>query len=213
MEKGGWNLRINVQMVAMPQPRGLQLLPELQSEEALQVEGAVKRIQDMIAKNEARVTGWPHVVLFEGEQAVAESILEKRYPTEFDPPQQPQNFSPPKAATGPREASLVPTSFETRNTGVTLEIEETVVLDGGKRIGIRLNPMRVTLVSNETFATGVTKDGATTHVDQPQFASEKTTTTLVARNHEHILLAVHHLHTPENEIEFFILHVMATKVD
>ena len=94
-----------------------------------------------------------------------------------------------------------------------MEVEETTVRENGKRIGISLVPQRVTLLRNDTFVTGVTKDGATTQIDQPQFASEKTTTTVVLRNREHMLIAVHRLATPENEIEFFILHAAATKAD
>jgi len=213
MEKGGWNVRVDVQMVAMPQARALPLLPDLQSDEAVRVESAVKRIQDMIARNEARLTGWPHVITFEDERAVSESILEKRYPTEFEPPQQPQNFSPPKGTIDPEEASLFPNTFETRNMGTTLEVESIAVFDNGKRIGLSVVPQRVTLLDMETFAIGVTKDGATVRIDQPQFTSERTTTALVVRNREHVLLAVHQLHTPENEIEFFILHAAASRTD
>jgi type II secretory pathway component GspD/PulD (secretin) len=106
----------------------------------------------------------------------------------------------------------VPKSFETRNLGTTLEVEASVFEDG-KRIGLSIVPQRVILLNMETFAMGVTKDGATVRIDQPQFTSEKTTTELVVRNGERILLAVHQLHTPENEIEFFILHAAASRTD
>jgi hypothetical protein len=209
MEKGGWNVRVDVQMVTMTQVRALPLLPDLQSDEAVRVDGAIKRIQEMIARNEAKLTGWPHVVTFQDERAVSESILEKRYPIEFYPTQRPQNASPATGAIDAEEASPFPNTFETRNMGTTLEVEAWVLKDG-KRIGLSLVPQRITLLNMETFAVDVAK---AVRIDQPQFGSEKTTTALVVRNGERILLAVHQLYTPENEIEFFILHAAATRID
>lgn len=82
----------------------------------------------------------PRVTTKSGQRAVIEIIREFRYPTEFDPPQIPQTFSPPttSSAIGSTSASsgafpvtpTTPTAFETRNTGVTLEVEPTVGPDG-----------------------------------------------------------------------------------
>ena len=213
MENGGWNVRVDVQMVAMPQARALQLLPELQSEDVAKVENAVKQIQEMIAKKEATLLGWPFVVGLDGEKAVSEAIEERRYPTDFDLPQQPQVHGPANVSSGPKEALLIPRSFETRNLGATLEANPISVFDDGKRIGLSIEAQRVTLVGNETFATGITKDGAKTTVDQPQFATERVNTELVVRNREHVLLAVHRMPKPEDQIGFFILHATATKAD
>src|SRR4029079_9017697 len=74
-------------------------------------------------------------------------IREFRYPTEFDPPQIPQNFGNQGGGTvflnplNPLAHSssgggnfpvtpTTPTAFETRNTGVTLEVEPVVGADG-----------------------------------------------------------------------------------
>jgi general secretion pathway protein D len=79
----------------------------------------------------------PRVTTKSGQRAVIEIVREFRYPTEFDPPQIPQNFgatgSVALGATAPIEVFPVtpttPTAFETRNTGVTLEVEPTVGSD------------------------------------------------------------------------------------
>ena len=75
----------------------------------------------------------PKVVTKSGQKAIIEIIREFRYPTEFDPPQIPQNFGGGgNGGTGTTQINsfpvtpTTPTSFETRNTGVTLEVEPVV---------------------------------------------------------------------------------------
>ncbi|HEX4083412.1 MAG TPA: Amuc_1098 family type IV pilus outer membrane protein [Chthoniobacteraceae bacterium] len=82
----------------------------------------------------------PRVTTKSGQRAVIEVIEEFRYPTEFNPPQIPQNIGSNGggAVTLPGEVQqpqiypvtpTTPTAFETRNTGVTLEVEPTVGSD------------------------------------------------------------------------------------
>ncbi|MEA3209975.1 MAG: ral secretion pathway protein [Chthoniobacter sp.] len=84
----------------------------------------------------------PRVTTKPGQRAVIEIIREFRYPTEFDPPQIPQNFGGQGTNGGggagvtinlPQSFPVTPTTptaFETRNTGVTLEVEPNVGPDG-----------------------------------------------------------------------------------
>ncbi|MBC8001478.1 MAG: type II and III secretion system protein [Opitutaceae bacterium] len=79
----------------------------------------------------------PRVTTKSGQRAVIEIIREFRYPTEFDPPQIPQTFGGGGSnSTGNQTIAVfpvtptTPTAFETRNTGVTLEVEPTVGPDG-----------------------------------------------------------------------------------
>ena len=78
----------------------------------------------------------PSVTTKSGQRAVIEVVREFRYPTEFDPPQIPQNFGGGGGSgTGTSTIAVfpvtptTPTAFETRNTGVTLEVEPTVGSD------------------------------------------------------------------------------------
>jgi general secretion pathway protein D len=75
----------------------------------------------------------PKVTTRSGQRAVIEIIREFRYPTEFEAPQIPQEVNlvaGPGATAIPIVAPTTPTTFETRNTGVTLEVEPTVGPDG-----------------------------------------------------------------------------------
>jgi general secretion pathway protein D len=79
----------------------------------------------------------PRVTTKSGQRAVIEIVREFRYPTEFDPPQIPQNFGGGSSGAFGTSSSIAvfpvtpttPTAFETRNTGVTLEVEPTVGSD------------------------------------------------------------------------------------
>lgn len=75
----------------------------------------------------------PKVTTKSGQKAIIEIIREFRYPTEFDPPQIPQNFGGGgNNGNGTTQINsfpvtpTTPTTFETRNTGVTLEVEPVV---------------------------------------------------------------------------------------
>jgi general secretion pathway protein D len=77
----------------------------------------------------------PRLTTKSGQRAVIEIVREFRYPTQFQPPQIPQtvggnaNFSGGGASSIP-VTPTTPTAFETRNTGVTLEVEPVVGPDG-----------------------------------------------------------------------------------
>src|SRR3954467_11874324 len=79
-----------------------------------------------------------------GQRAIIEIVREFRYPTQFQPPQIPQTVGAVKADSAGIVGDLIPigsttsvpvtpttpTPFETRNTGVTLEVEPVIGPDG-----------------------------------------------------------------------------------
>ena len=203
--KARWNVRVDVQMVALPQDRALQLLPELQSDQDARIETAFALIQDMIKKKEATLLAWPFLTLLDGERGVSEAIVEKKYPTDFDPPTEPQNVGGPDPAT---PTSLIPKAWEVRNCGETLEVTPTVLADG-QRILLETVPQRVELLRFETYDTGKTKKGSATQVVQPEFATQKYSGTLIVHSGRRVLLGVHKLTVPAGQIEFFILKAVA----
>ena len=93
----------------------------------------------------------PRVTTKSGQRATIEIIREFRYPTEFNPPQIPQTVGSTGGGSGVGGGGgrttipitpTTPTAFETRNTGVTLEVEPVVGPDGAT-IDLNLVPQVV----------------------------------------------------------------------
>ena len=76
----------------------------------------------------------PRVTTKSGQRAVIEVVREFRYPTQFDPPKIPDTVGSTSGTIGGTTSVPItpttPTAFETRNTGVTLEVEPVVGPDG-----------------------------------------------------------------------------------
>src|SRR6266446_2828016 len=74
----------------------------------------------------------PKVTTKSGQRAVIEVVREFRYPVSFTPPQVPAVASSVVGTTNPPVVvtPTTPQTFETRNTGVTLEVEPVVGPDG-----------------------------------------------------------------------------------
>jgi general secretion pathway protein D len=96
----------------------------------------------------------PRVTTKSGNRAVIEIIREFKYPIEFEQPQIPQTFgntggfiqsplNPLASSSGSFPVTpTTPTTFETRNTGVTLEVEPNIGPDGAS-IEMQLAPQVV----------------------------------------------------------------------
>jgi general secretion pathway protein D len=145
----------------------------------------------------------PRVTTKSGNRAVIEVIREFRYPTEFDPPQIPQNFGNGGGGAvvigggGGGSSSggsfpvtpTTPTAFETRNTGVTLEVEPVVGPDG-YTIDLNLVPQVVEfegfinygspITSTTTNILGIPSTNVITPnvINQPIFSTRKVTTSV-----------------------------------
>jgi general secretion pathway protein D len=145
----------------------------------------------------------PRVTTKSGSRAVIEIIREFRYPTEFQPPQIPQTFGNTGAQTiaitpgvAPQSPSTfpvtptTPTAFETRNTGVTLEVEPIVGPDGFT-IDLNLVPQVVEFegfinygspiqTTSTNALTGVQTVNVITPnvINQPIFSTRKVTTSV-----------------------------------
>jgi general secretion pathway protein D len=141
----------------------------------------------------------PRVTTKSGQRAVIEIVREFRYPTQFQAPQIPQSFNNPNStalvpgqtvnATSFPVTPTTPTAFETRNTGVTLEVEPVVGPDG-VTIDLNLVPQVVEFEGFinygspiQTFSTnllGVSQTQVLTPnvINQPVFSARKVTTSV-----------------------------------
>jgi general secretion pathway protein D len=125
----------------------------------------------------------PRITTKSGQRAVIEIIREFRYPTEFDPPQVPTEIGG-NASSAIVVTPTTPTTFETRNTGVTLEVEPVVGADG-YTIDLNLVPQVVEFEGFINYgspilaSTGTSSSILTENViNQPIFSSRKITTSV-----------------------------------
>lgn len=206
---GSWNVRVEVLMVAMPQEKALALLPDLR--DAAKIEGAVAQILAAIDRKEATLVGYPTVMTLDGVRCVVESILEKRYSTlaEMQAAQATAGQTPPA-----KESLLISDGpplgeAETRNVGVTLEVEPRVSA-GGDWVRLVVAPQRIAFLGFDPPESVKLAGGKFAKVEQPQFTDTKTTTTVKLRSGQRYLLSVHKLQQPENVIELHIIQATVT---
>jgi general secretion pathway protein D len=137
----------------------------------------------------------PMVTTKSGQRAIIEIVREFRYPTTFTPPQVPAVSSSVVGGTNPPVVvtPTTPQTFETRNTGVTLEVEPVVGPDG-VTIDLNLVPQVVEFegfinYGSPIFAVGINTVGGTSGIsvsapvlltsnviNQPVFSTRKVTT-------------------------------------
>jgi general secretion pathway protein D len=85
-------------------------------------------IRAMSQKKGVDLLSAPSVMARSGQRAKIEVIREFIYPTEYDPPEIPQQIGDGFTGTAP-VTPATPTAFETRNTGVTLEVDPVLGAD------------------------------------------------------------------------------------
>ncbi len=186
-------------MVAMPKPKAVALLPRLRK--ADQIDAAQAEIQEMIGRGEAELVAYPEVVTCSGQRATVEDIQEVRYATNVQAP-------PADAASHKGNGKKGPPSFtyETRNTGITLEVDPTVTADG-KWVDLNLVPQEVTLMGWRDAFILHNPNGTTTSLQQPLFSTLKVTTSVRLRSGEGCLLSSFQVPKNDQQMELFILRV------
>ncbi|MEP6670885.1 MAG: hypothetical protein ABJF10_17130 [Chthoniobacter sp.] len=212
-----WNIGVDLQMVRLEEAKALELIPDLQSDDQVKVAAAWDKLQVMIKAKEAVLLAWPMVRMIDGGRAVSESINEKRYPTEFEPPLSPKTApesaaSPSAPADKPTVVDAIPTEFETRNIGATLEVQATV-LGEGKRVHLDVVSQRVELLEMEKNESLIAKGKIIVRSPQPLFASSKTTESLTVVSGQRQLIAIHKLTKPAGFIELHFVRAVVTSAE
>lgn len=216
-ELSPWTVRVDVQMVAISPQRALTLIPKLQDERT--ADAAFADIQRMIERDEAELLAWPVAIARNRMRAVAESVVEVRSPTEFDPPSgggalpvQPRQL-PPDTIWQPQWpiwGAIIPTAFETRNTGATLELEASVD-DKGNRIRLAIVPQFVQLNAFQEFTGSKSPAGTQGLLQRPEFSVSRTTCALTVANGRRILLSTSTETGPKQRLILYLLKAVATR--
>ncbi|GAA5496957.1 hypothetical protein Rhal01_03145 [Rubritalea halochordaticola] len=94
----------------------------------------------LVKAGKAKVHDVNCVTMRSGEKATLESVREYIFPTEYELPELPSTIPPEKKFTVLPDIRIkVPTAFETRNLGTTLEFEPTLGEDG-MSVDLRIEP-------------------------------------------------------------------------
>jgi hypothetical protein len=220
-------VRLELLIVRLPQQRAMALQADLR--DPSRAKRAQQVLLELVEKNEAELVDWPIVRTVSGNRAVAENVSEIRFPIEFAPPRVVENPVSPKietvktptapelaeiqaqsakekAAARPGTPALIagiPSTFETRNAGVTFEVEP-VVQDDGKTIAMQLAPQHVFLKGFRP-ATVEAPGKYRATVEQPEFHTQKVSANIVTKSGEPYLLSFKKLTDPKNTVEIFLL--------
>jgi Flp pilus assembly secretin CpaC len=203
------DIRLEMQVVAVPVSIGYTLAGEMKSKD--KIEAAYTRVQELLATGTAKLIGWPILTTRSGQRAIYEDIEEIRYATEYHPPT--VGVAPDVSTNAPIKVHPtvdvttfdgVPAAFETRNAGVTLEVEPILSADG-KTIDLNIVPQHVRLKGyRKATIEGAARKGKVV-VEQPIFDTKKVTTSFSMRNGQRVLLGVFPTDEPTNHLELFIL--------
>ena len=188
-------VRVDVLMVSVPEAEAIKLIPILR--DSATVDAGQKSILELIAQKKAVLLDWPEVVSHVGEQAVTETIVEKRYQTEPEPP------SPPNAVDGKFTPQAV---VEVKNVGTTLQVE-TLLSPDGKSVNINMAPQRVAFLRMDAQLNLSSKAGPPIEIKGPVFTNSKVTTGITLRDGERRLVYTGKNPDPGTHIEFFIVGV------
>lgn len=133
-------------------------------------------IRALSQKTGADILSAPSVTARSGQQASIEVIREFIYPTEYDPPELPNVVAGGAFPVTPAN----PTAFETRSTGVTLEVDPVIGADGFT-IDLNLAPEVVEFDGFVNYGSPISAGASTTPITanrivMPVFSTRKVTT-------------------------------------
>lgn len=221
-DRAKFNLHFDLLIIALP-PEDAPLVDQMQNPASL--DPAFAELLRKVSEAKARIVGIASLITKSGERAVAENIDEVRYPIEFEPPSlnesgkafaedpkgEPSPDTPPSVAAVKDPAPIemlaaIPTGFETRNAGVSLELEPT--LDPATmQIHLQLATQRVVFKGMEKHS--ITIGNTTSIVEQPRFATNKVQTVLTIKSGGRVLLGTFKSPDLEGWTEMHILRATA----
>jgi hypothetical protein len=199
---------VEVQMIQVPNAKVPALVRELQNPQKRAA--ALKGLDEMVLQGTAKIVGWPMITGISAQRAVVESINEFRYAVAFGPGgvQVGRAFRNPVQAVpnqlGGEEFTPVPTEFDTRYVGITLEAEPRVE-PGSDVISLNVVPQHTRLKAMQKVKIERLEKKETVVVEQPEIESMRVTTHVRLKSGERMLLAMFPMSEPPGHTELFIL--------
>jgi Flp pilus assembly secretin CpaC len=153
-----------------------------------------EKVQEMVAKNEAKVLETQITVAKSGQKATTDAIHEFIYPTEYTPPMTEEELKKRISENISKFGSLpynpsIPTGFDTRNVGSTLEIEPTIGVDN-KLIDLRFAPELIWHTGNTVWHEGKDSAGNPFKHSMPDIYAVRLNTSLTCANGQYTLAGV-----------------------
>ncbi len=195
-------IRLQLEWIELESSRMIELLAD---DEAMRRKGVLSSnagplrdaIMELVEDKDATILETSILNARSGQRAKVESITEYIYPTEYDPPGTLLSGSGDKKS-GFDAFTYLPqaTAFETRNLGVTVEVDPVIGIDN-RVIDLNLAPELVYLVDEQSYGHFEHEDSEV-DVVMPVIYTIKTTTQIATIDGEYFFLGSH---TPFNEKE------------
>lgn len=195
-EKAAPIIRTELQIVSIQTKDALILVPQLRDRQTF--DRGFNVIQLMLAEERAELVDSITTYTQSETRSTSENVVETRYATDFDPSSIPQSFSaaPARRLKNADRLNLlrysnlhvpeIPTAFETRNVGTTLEIDAKV-LGQTQLIETAIAAQYVRLQKFIEYKTPIHRNGTYELSVQPVFSTRLSTANLVLRSGQWML--------------------------
>ncbi len=231
-----WRAVIDLQVVSVPMGRALPLVSRLR--EPAKFDAAFADLQQMIARDEASLVGWPVTVMdaasgmatsnndldtAKDRMASSKTYLEESSPSSYESqtghgftysfdPRMSSPLNPHPGMPMPLSWAWTSGDFETRQAGLILDITELRVV-GGNNFALKVEPNWVRLQRYMTF-TGISKlHGLSGVMEQGEFVTARFTGTVVLHSGVRSLLASVVDAGPSPAIVLYLLKCSATRIE
>jgi hypothetical protein len=205
----GPDIRVEMQIVALPVHVALPLIRDLLDEG--KAKEAYGQVQSLLNAGTAKLIGWPILTTQHHYRGSVQAVDEVRYATEFKAPEVSftPSYNPGKEhKVIPRVDmavfNAVPSSFETRNAGVTLEAD-AIVLQDGNSFELTVNSEHVWLREYKKLTIENKSGGGSVVVEQPRFQVNKSNSVVTLRSGEPHLLGIFPSSPHAEHLELFLL--------
>lgn len=145
--------------------------------------GLRRTVQEWVGKGRGTLLDTVTLMARSGQRAKIESVDEYTYPTEYDPPEIPNAVTLSDGATAP-VTGVTPTAYDTRNLGVTLEVDPILNADGNL-IDLTFAPEKVELAGFSQWSSEEVDELFKTTM--PTFHLMKTTTQVTVKDGGYVM--------------------------
>jgi hypothetical protein len=172
-----------------------------------------KQLQEMVAKNEAKVLETQIAVGSRGQKFTAGSVLEFIYPVEYDAPTVRSDLTKDSLPSTTYISPMMPTAYDTKKIGGTLEVEEPLSTINKGLINIRIGAELTWHTGNTTWLEDKDSIGNNHKVEMPDFYSLSVDTSITCIGGQYSLVAVLSPKDAKGEVDMSRKVVMLLKCD